>query len=62
MREPEPPADPAMKPTARQRAGDPIAEGLRRLWASAETEPVPDEFMDMLDRIDAARPKPAAED
>lgn len=34
---------------------DPIAEGLRRLWAEAEAEPVPDDFLDILDRIDAAR-------
>ncbi len=36
---------------------DPIAEGLRKLWENVEKEPVPDEFLDILDRIDAARRK-----
>jgi hypothetical protein len=34
--------------------GDPIASGLRQLWADVEREPVPEEFLDMLDRIDSA--------
>ncbi|MFQ3595880.1 MAG: NepR family anti-sigma factor [Sphingomonadaceae bacterium] len=34
---------------------DPIAAGLRRLWQEVEAEPVPESFLDLLDRIDAAR-------
>ncbi|WP_199555229.1 NepR family anti-sigma factor [Sandaracinobacteroides hominis] len=37
---------------------DPIADGLRRLWADAEAEPIPDDFLDILDRVDAARATP----
>lgn len=36
---------------------DPIAEGLRKLWENVEKEPVPDDFLDILDRVDAAREK-----
>lgn len=46
----------ARMPAARPRAtDDPVAAGLRRLWADLESEPVPDSFLDLLDRIDAAR-------
>lgn len=45
------------KTAQRRRASraDPIAEGLRRLWAEAEQETVPDDFLDILDRADAAK-------
>lgn len=33
-------------------APDPIALGLRKLWADVENEAVPDEFLALLDRID----------
>lgn len=36
---------------------DPIAEGLRKIWENVEKEPVPDDFLDILDRIDVARQK-----
>lgn len=36
-------------------ASDPIGAGLRRLLASVTEEPIPDEFMNLLDRLDAAR-------
>ncbi len=42
---------------APQKGQDPIADGLRQLWADVEAEPVPDDFFDILDRIDAARAK-----
>jgi hypothetical protein len=35
---------------------DPISAGLKALWAAMENEPVPDEFLALLDRIDATRP------
>lgn len=34
-------------------ASDPIAVGLRQLFATVADEAVPDEFMALLDRIDA---------
>ncbi len=40
---------------AARKGPDPIADGLRQLWADVEAEPVPDDFFDILDRIDAAR-------
>ena len=37
-----------------QRTGaDPIATGLQRLFAPLAAEPIPDEFLALLDRIDA---------
>jgi hypothetical protein len=39
----------------RRASDDPIAAGLRRLWQDVESEPVPDSFLDILDRIDAVR-------
>lgn len=39
---------------ARQMA-DPISAGLKALWADIEKEPVPDDFLALLDEIDAAR-------
>jgi hypothetical protein len=49
---------PGSKPAPRRRraqGADAISAGLRQLWAEVEQEPVPDEFLDLLDRIDAAR-------
>jgi hypothetical protein len=51
-------------PTAARRnsryAHDPVSLGLRKLWHELESEPVPAEFLDLLDAIDAARTEPAA--
>jgi hypothetical protein len=51
-------------PTAARRnsryAHDPVSLGLRKLWHELENEPVPAEFLDLLDAIDAARIEPAA--
>lgn len=33
---------------------DPVALGLRSLWRNAEQEALPDDFLDLLDQIDAA--------
>ena len=42
-------------PMARPAAGiDPLAFGLQRLFASVAEEAVPDDFMALLDRIEAA--------
>ena len=49
-----PPGVPASRATARK-AEDPIAMGLRRLWADVESEAVPDDFLDLLDQIDSRR-------
>ena len=35
--------------------GDPIVDGLRRLYDDVASEPVPDEFMNLLNKIDEAR-------
>ncbi|MGQ5700646.1 NepR family anti-sigma factor [Sandaracinobacteroides sp. A072] len=37
----------------RGRSDDPISLGLRQLWADVENEPVPDDFLAILDAIDA---------
>ena len=47
------------KPQSRAPAGhstgvDPIAVGLQKLFAAVAEEPVPDDFMALLDRIEAA--------
>lgn len=42
----------AATPTAASRA-DSIAIGLQKLFATVAQEPVPDEFMALLERIDA---------
>lgn len=44
-------------PVRRVNQPDPIADGLRKLWENVEKEPVPNEFLDILDRIDAASAK-----
>jgi hypothetical protein len=36
-------------------AQDPVSLGLRKLWQDVEKEPVPDEFLALLDAIDAAK-------
>lgn len=36
-------------------AHDPVSLGLRKLWQHVENEPVPAEFLALLDAIDAAR-------
>jgi len=56
----KPPAEPqARRNPPVQRNGrfpaDPVSLGLRKLWQHAEEEPVPSEFLDLLDAIDAAR-------
>lgn len=56
-----PPSDrPAQRQVVAVRRGrrpgdDPVALGLRKLWQEVELEPVPDEFMDLLDAIDVAK-------
>jgi hypothetical protein len=35
--------------------GDPIVDGLRRLYDDVASEPVPDEFMNLLNKIDEVR-------
>jgi hypothetical protein len=40
-------------PRRRIDSDDPIAAGLRRLWADAEQEPVPADMIDLITRIDA---------
>ena len=42
--------------------GDPIVDGLRRLYDDVASEPVPDEFMNLLKKIDEAREKKAGQD
>lgn len=34
---------------------DPIGSALRKMWADVENEQVPDQFLDLLDAIDAKR-------
>lgn len=33
---------------------DPVMAGLRKLWSDVENEPVPEEFLALIDRIDGA--------
>jgi len=42
------------------RPDDQISAGLRQLWAVVEQEPLPDEFLDLLDAIDKRRDEGAA--
>ena len=37
------------------RGVDPVTAGLKQLFAAVESEPIPDDFMRLLDEIDAAR-------
>ena len=39
----------------RRRTADPIAFGLQKLFESVLNEPVPDVFLEILDRVDAER-------
>lgn len=39
---------------------DPIRAGLKKIYDAVVEEAIPDEFMALLDRIDAARAPPAA--
>lgn len=41
---------------------DPIVEGLRRLYDDVASEPVPDEFLSLLKKIDDARAAPPQKD
>ncbi len=49
-----PDEQPAITPRATRATPrpDPISAGLRALWASLEDEPVPDDFLALLDRMD----------
>jgi hypothetical protein len=42
------------------RAGRPdlVSDALRQLWSNAESDPVPDDFLALLDQLDAARANP----
>lgn len=52
-------APPAATRPRRTAAGqDAISAGLRALWAALEDEPVPDDFLKLLDRIEAGQPLP----
>lgn len=46
------------RPTRATTRPDPISAGLRALWASLEEEPVPDDFLALLDRMDEAEAPP----
>lgn len=53
-------ADTAPAGQAGRSGGDAVAAGLRQLWTQMENEPVPEDFLDILDRIDSARGTDAA--
>lgn len=40
---------------------DPIGTGLRQLWTDVENEPVPDDFLNLLDAIDQQRSQKVAQ-
>lgn len=46
---------PTMIRTARSARPDLVSDALRQLWANAESDPVPDDFLALLDRLDEAR-------
>ncbi len=48
--------------TKQRDGGDPIVDGLRRLYDGVASEPVPDEFLSLLKKIDDARAAPPAKD
>ena len=48
------PANSRAAPRPGEGAVDPIAEGLRQLYRNVAAEPVPDEFLELLSRIDSA--------
>lgn len=45
---------PSMLKTPRAGRPDLVSEALRQLWANAESDPVPDDFLALLDRLDGA--------
>ncbi len=45
---------PGLSKAARGGRPDLVADALRQLWANAENDPVPDDFLALLDRLDAA--------
>lgn len=51
-----------MMRTARAARPDLVSEALRQLWSNAENDPVPDDFLALLDRLDAARATPPQPD
>lgn len=54
------PSRPATGPKAAGAGPDPIAIGLQHLFASVAEEPIPDEFLELLSRIDGGgQAKPA---
>jgi hypothetical protein len=44
-----------MMKTPRGGRPDLVSDALRQLWATAESDPVPDDFLDLLDQLDTAR-------
>jgi hypothetical protein len=46
---------PTMMRSPRGGRPDLVSDALRQLWANAENDPVPDEFLNLLDQLDAAR-------
>jgi hypothetical protein len=44
-----------MMKTPRGGRADLVSDALRQLWAKAESDPVPDDFLTLLDRLDSAR-------
>jgi hypothetical protein len=44
-----------MTKTARAVRADLVSDALRQLWAKAESDPVPDDFLTLLDQLDEAR-------
>lgn len=38
----------------RARGDDPVVAGLRQLWRGLEAEPVPDDFLALIERIESA--------
>ena len=43
------------RPDAAGSTADPVTQGLRQLFGAVEDEPVPDEFLRLLDAIDQQR-------
>lgn len=44
-----------MMKTPRGGRADLVSDALRQLWDNAENDPVPEDFLLLLDRLDAAR-------
>lgn len=49
---------PTMIRTSRSGRPDLVSDALRQLWANAESDPVPDDFLALLDKLDEARAAP----